>query len=166
MSTNYAYLQLPQHIQEQTNKQTKEANDWTKMMQMMAMASKMDTNSMLGFALGKLLRGGFDQWKNRYDERGKEKYDEIVNRKTNSEATQPIVDSMNQAAVSDTMQNIFGDYQPTTDPYQFAMPDMTVTRGYYNPASGTTAVEQAAQALLPGKEGMSAWEKQLALRGL
>ena len=35
-----------------------------------AMAQKADANTMVGFALGKLLRGLFDDWKERYDARG------------------------------------------------------------------------------------------------
>ena len=35
-----------------------------------AMAQKADPNTMAGFALGKLLRGLFDDWKERYDARG------------------------------------------------------------------------------------------------
>ena len=35
-----------------------------------AMAQKADANTMTGFALGKLLRGLFDDWKERYDARG------------------------------------------------------------------------------------------------
>ena len=35
-----------------------------------AMAQKADANTMTGFALGKLLRGLFNDWKERYDTRG------------------------------------------------------------------------------------------------
>lgn len=35
-----------------------------------AMAQKADANTMAGFALGKLLRGLFNDWKERYDARG------------------------------------------------------------------------------------------------
>ena len=35
-----------------------------------AMAQKADANTMTGFALGKLLRGLFDDWKERYNARG------------------------------------------------------------------------------------------------
>lgn len=37
-------------------------NFWQRLLAQMAMAQKMDARTMAGFALGKLLRGGFDTW--------------------------------------------------------------------------------------------------------
>lgn len=45
-------------------------SEWEKLLAQMAMAQKMDARTMAGFALGKLLRQIFDNWKERYDARG------------------------------------------------------------------------------------------------
>lgn len=52
---------------------------WEKMMAQLSMAQKMSPDTMAGFALGRLLRGGFDQWKENYDKRGELKAQEALN---------------------------------------------------------------------------------------
>lgn len=46
---------------------------WRKMIAQLSMAKSTDPSTLAGFALGKLLRQGFDSWKERYDARGYEK---------------------------------------------------------------------------------------------
>lgn len=50
--------------------QNNNQNEWQKMLAMLATADKMDAGTMAGFGLGKLLRDGFDTWKENYDARG------------------------------------------------------------------------------------------------
>ena len=45
-------------------------SEWEKLLAQMAMAQKMDARTMAGFALGKLLRQLFDNWKENFDARG------------------------------------------------------------------------------------------------
>lgn len=48
----------------------KQANQWQRMLAQLAMAGQMNPQTMMGFALGGLLRKLFDNWKERYDTRG------------------------------------------------------------------------------------------------
>ena len=54
-----------------TNASALNANTaWQKMMAQLAAANNTRPETMAGFALGKLLRNGFDTWKQNYDDRG------------------------------------------------------------------------------------------------
>ena len=50
------------------DRRQQDAQKFNQMVQMLAMANRADGQTMLGFALGKLLRGSFDHFKNARDE--------------------------------------------------------------------------------------------------
>lgn len=54
-------------------------NALQKRLAQMAMANNSDWQTMAGLALGNLIRGGFDSWKENYDERGRLKTEELFN---------------------------------------------------------------------------------------
>lgn len=71
---NSAFDQMAQYARQSGMRnpepQDDKQNEWQKILAMLAMSSKMDAGTMAGFGLGKLLRDGFNSWKNNYDARG------------------------------------------------------------------------------------------------
>lgn len=65
---------IKQQIQQKGNTYSQGApsgkSEWEKIIAQMLAAQKMDSGTMAGFALGKLLRSAFDDWKENYDARG------------------------------------------------------------------------------------------------
>lgn len=80
----------PKWMAEQQTAQGNKANQWTQMLQMMNMANKMTDRQMMGFALGRLLRDGFNNWKDKYEERDYQK--QMAAKQANK--AQAVADSM------------------------------------------------------------------------
>lgn len=105
--------------------QTKGISPFEQMMARLNAANNMDWQTLLGFGVGRLLRGLFDDWKERYDARGIEKA--VRNRKLNDY----FIPSADYSPNSNGMLNSANKYsqllnvQPQADTTVQAQPDTT-----------------------------------------
>lgn len=157
---------------------------WEKDLNWLAASNKMTDESLLGFALGKLLKQGFDSWKGNYDQRNNDKIlrqQQAQKEVYANNANEAMSNAWNSYA-TDTIDNIAGEY--TTEkarengPWLGVDPNSTMAQVYnlgkmadvfglgstgQSDGSSNPTITMTGSGNKSSKDGNTTWQEALQL---